>query len=107
MPWLTIATQRRAGRAGRKVSHFHPHPPALCCAPKAASVATPTSSKAQAGLKEKLLTMASYAEAAVNRAVKALVRRDDDLARRTREEDDRIDALDARIKQAEEAKRNM
>lgn len=41
--------------------------------------------------------MASYAEAAVNRAVKALVRRDDDLARRTREEDDRIDALEKEI----------
>lgn len=48
-------------------------------------------------MKEKLLTMASYAEAAVNRAVKALVRRDDDLARRTREEDDRIDALEKEI----------
>jgi phosphate transport system protein len=55
------------------------------------------SSKAQAGLKEKLLTMASYAEAAVNHAVRALVRRDDQLARRTREEDDRIDALEKEI----------
>jgi len=34
-------------------------------------------------LKEKLLQMAGYAETAVNRAVKALMRRDDDLARRT------------------------
>ena len=48
-------------------------------------------------LKEKLLTMASYAEAAVNRAVRALVRRDDDLARRTREEDDLIDRLELEI----------
>ncbi|MEY2409193.1 MAG: phosphate transport system protein [Verrucomicrobiota bacterium] len=56
-----------------------------------------TSDKALAGLKEKLLIMASYAEAAVNRAVKALVRRDDDLARRTKEEDDRIDALEKEI----------
>jgi phosphate transport system protein len=48
-------------------------------------------------LKEKLLIMASYAEAAVNRAVKALVRRDDDLARQTREEDDRIDNLEVEI----------
>jgi len=55
------------------------------------------SSKAQAGLKEKLLTMASYAEAAVNHAIRALVRRDDQLARRTREEDDRIDALEKEI----------
>jgi phosphate transport system protein len=50
-----------------------------------------------AALKEKLLSMASYAEAAVNRAVKALVRRDDDLARRTREEDDLIDRLEIEI----------
>lgn len=48
-------------------------------------------------LKEKLLVMASYAETAVSRAVKALVRRDDDLARRTREEDDRIDRLEVEI----------
>ena len=50
-----------------------------------------------AGLKEKLLTMASHAEAAVNRSVKALVRRDDDLARRTKEEDNVIDALEKEI----------
>jgi len=48
-------------------------------------------------LKEKLLVMAGYAETAVNRAVKALIRRDDDLARRTREEDDLIDALELEI----------
>lgn len=50
-----------------------------------------------AALKEKLLVMASYAEAAVNRAVKALIRRDDDLARQTREEDDLIDGLEVEI----------
>ena len=48
-------------------------------------------------LKQKLLIMAGYAEAAVNRAVKALVRRDDDLARRTREEDDLIDELEIEV----------
>src|SRR6266705_2739718 len=48
-------------------------------------------------LKEKLLLMASHAEAAVNRAVKALVRRDDELARRTREEDSVIDQLEIEI----------
>jgi len=48
-------------------------------------------------LKEKLLVMAGYAETAVNRAVKALIRRDDDMARRTREEDDLIDALELEI----------
>ncbi|HEY0456654.1 MAG TPA: hypothetical protein VGE41_09795, partial [Verrucomicrobiae bacterium] len=37
--------------------------------------------KPLAGLKEKLLLMASHAEAAVNHAVRALMRRDDDLAR--------------------------
>lgn len=41
--------------------------------------------------------MAGYAEAAVNRAVKALIRRDDDLARQTREEDELIDALELEI----------
>jgi len=50
-----------------------------------------------APLKEKLLLMAGYAEAAVNRAVKALVRRDDDLASRTSEEDDRIDRLEVEV----------
>jgi phosphate transport system protein len=50
-----------------------------------------------AALKEKLLTMASHAEAAVNRAIKALIRRDDDLARRTKEEDSVIDRLEMEI----------
>jgi phosphate transport system protein len=48
-------------------------------------------------LKERLLVMASYAEAAVNRAVKALMRRDDDLARRTREDDVLIDELEVEV----------
>jgi len=48
-------------------------------------------------LKEKLLTMASHAEQAVVHAVKALMRRDDDLARRTREEDGLIDRLEMEI----------
>jgi len=48
-------------------------------------------------LKEKLLMMASYAEAAVNRSVKALARRDDDLAARTSEEDDLIDRLEVEV----------
>ena len=50
-------------------------------------------------LKEKLLLMASYAESAVDRAVKALVRRDDDLARLIREEDELIDQLEMQIDQ--------
>lgn len=85
----------------RKVSGFQPRalPLSSVLATKR-PMAVPArykSSKAQAGLKEKLLTMASYAEAAVNHAVRALVRRDDQLARRTREEDDRIDALEKEI----------
>jgi phosphate transport system protein len=48
-------------------------------------------------LKEKLLTMASHAEAAVNRAVKALIRRDDDLARKTKDEDTVIDQFEMEI----------
>ncbi len=51
-------------------------------------------------LKETLLTMASHAEAAVNRAVKALIRRDDDLARRIKEEDSVIDQLEMQIDEA-------
>lgn len=49
------------------------------------------------GLKQKLLMMAGYAEAAVNRAVRALVRRDDDLARSIRDADTVIDALEKEI----------
>lgn len=48
-------------------------------------------------LKERLLLMASYAEAAVNKALKALVKRDDDLARQTKEEDEIIDRLEMEI----------
>lgn len=48
-------------------------------------------------LKEKLLIMASQAEGAVNRAVRALVRRDDDLALRTRDDDQLIDRLEMEI----------
>jgi phosphate transport system protein len=48
-------------------------------------------------LKEKLLIMASRAEAAVNRAVKALVKRDDKLAYQIKEEDNMIDQLEMEI----------
>ena len=48
-------------------------------------------------LKEKLLTMASKAEAAVNNAIKALVDRDDDLARSVKEEDNAIDRLEIEV----------
>ncbi len=44
--------------------------------------------------------MASHAEAAVNRAVKALIKRDDDLARQTKEEDSVIDRLEIEIDEA-------
>lgn len=51
-------------------------------------------------LKEKLLLMATHAEAAVNGALKALVRRDDELARQTREDDSIIDRLELEIDEA-------
>jgi phosphate transport system protein len=50
-----------------------------------------------AALKEKLLLMASRAEASVNNAIKALVERDDDLARRVTEDDDQIDRLEQEV----------
>lgn len=53
-----------------------------------------------AGLKEKLLLMASHAEAAVNRAIRALLKRDDELARRTREDDGILDRLEIEIDDA-------
>jgi len=48
-------------------------------------------------LKEQLLMMASYAEGAVKRALKALMRRDDELARETDQKDDLIDRLEMEI----------
>ena len=48
-------------------------------------------------LKQQLLLMASHAESAVNRAVRAILRRDDDLARRTHEDDTVIDKLEVEI----------
>src|SRR5215213_5074773 len=53
--------------------------------------------KELAGLKEKLLTMASYAETAVKDAIAALVARDADLALRVRTNDEVIDALEVEI----------
>jgi len=51
-------------------------------------------------LKQQLLTMASHAEGAVNRSMRAMLRRDDDLARRTREDDSVIDSLEMEIDRA-------
>jgi phosphate transport system protein len=51
-------------------------------------------------LKQQLLLMGSHAEAAVNRAMRAILRRDDDLARRTREDDSVIDTLEIQIDHA-------
>ena len=48
-------------------------------------------------LKEKLLTMASKATNAVNKAIKALVDRNDDLARVVQHEDDELDRLEIEI----------
>ena len=50
-----------------------------------------------ASLKDRLLTMASLAEAAVNKAVKALIERDDDLARQVKEQDSAIDRLEIEL----------
>jgi len=50
-----------------------------------------------AALKEKLLTMASKATDAVDKAVKSLVARDDDLARAVQHEDDELDQLEIEI----------
>ena len=48
-------------------------------------------------LKQKLLTMASHAETAVNEALRALVERDYDLALRVKEDDNVIDQLEVEI----------
>ena len=48
-------------------------------------------------LKQKLLTMAGHAETAVQRAVKALVDRDEKLARKVKEEDTVLDRLEIEI----------
>lgn len=50
-----------------------------------------------AGLKQKLLLMASHAESAVDNSIKALVDRDDDLARKVAEDDDKIDHLEREV----------
>jgi len=50
-----------------------------------------------ASLKEQLLIMASLAEAAVNKAIKALVERDDDLARQVKDQDSALDRLEIEI----------
>jgi len=48
-------------------------------------------------LREKLLTMASLAGSAVRNSIKALVDRDDDLARRVEHDDDKLDELEVAI----------
>lgn len=48
-------------------------------------------------LKDKLLTMASLTEEAITQAVKALVDRDDDVARKVKASDDAIDRLELEI----------
>ncbi len=50
-----------------------------------------------AELQQKLLTMASHAETAVNEAVQALLTRDDDLARAAHERDNTIDRLEKEV----------
>jgi phosphate transport system protein len=50
-----------------------------------------------ADLKQRLLTMASHAESAVNRAVQALAQRDYDLALQVRADDDILDRLEIEV----------
>ncbi len=50
-----------------------------------------------ASLKERLLTMASHAESAVNRAVQALTGRDYDLALKVKDDDDILDRLEIEV----------
>ena len=50
-----------------------------------------------AHLKERLITMASHAEAAVNRYITALIERDDISAMKAKEEDRVIDQLEIEI----------
>lgn len=50
-----------------------------------------------ANLKEKLLTMGSYAEAAVSQSVKALIDRDDALARSVCDKDDIMDGYEVEV----------
>ena len=50
-----------------------------------------------AGLKQKLLTMASHAETAVRSGVEALVNRDDRLAERVKNDDQVIDRFEVEI----------
>jgi len=50
-----------------------------------------------AGLKQKLLTMASHAERAVNKAIEALVERDDEVARNVMADDVIVDQLEVEI----------
>jgi phosphate transport system protein len=53
--------------------------------------------KELADLKEKLLTMASHASVSVRNAIKALVERDDDLARWVIDNDDKLDQLEVEV----------
>jgi phosphate transport system protein len=93
-----MVDDRDCQKAGRlEFSDFN-CPPGWLCYPQTKITVVPAELETElAALKEKLLIMAGYAEAAVNRAVKALMRRDDELARRTREEDDLIDSLEVEI----------
>jgi phosphate transport system protein len=50
-----------------------------------------------AGLKDKLLTMASHAETSVRNAVQALTERDYELAQRVRDEDEVIDRFEVEV----------
>ena len=88
-----------------KVLIFNCPPLSFCYASSIINTVPASFEDQLALLKERLLVMAGYSESAVDHAVKALVRRDDDLARQTREEDDRIDSLELEIDEIAHARR--
>ena len=53
--------------------------------------------KSVADLKARLMTMAVLAKSAVNRSVKALIERDDDLARKVQEDDNALDEFEIEV----------
>lgn len=88
-----------SGSASLKFSNFNWMPHWFFYAPATIDAMPADAATQLATLKDKLLVMAGYAEAAVTRSVKALILRDDDLARRTGEQDELIDQLELTVDQ--------
>jgi phosphate transport system protein len=98
-PFEVTLTPTIIGSSPLKFSNFNCLLHWLFYAPAKTDAMPADSATELATLKDRLLTMAGYAEAAVTRSVKALILRDDDLARRTGEQDDRIDQLELAVDQ--------